>query len=278
MRKRHTAVIVSAISILALIIWIIWGNSALELNSYKVESNDIPESFDDFRIAHISDLHNTDNKQLLNLLRDSKPDMIAITGDLIDSRRTDIPFALHFAEEAMKIAPCYYVTGNHESRISEYGTLKTELINLGVVVLDNLRVEIGHSEGSITIVGVNDPSFQTAYMPGDSVSIMNSNLEQVIDGNTYTILLSHRPELFESYVKSGADLVLSGHVHGGQFRVPILGGLFAPSQGLFPEYDAGQFTKDDTTMIVSRGIGNSVFPFRINNRPEIVLITLVPIQ
>ena len=278
MKKRYTRLIVSTVFVLLLIIWIIWGNSALELNTYEITSTAIPESFDNYRIAHISDLHNTDNKQLLNMLREAKPDVIAITGDLIDSRRTDIPFALQFAEEAMKIAPCYYVTGNHESRISEYETLKSGLISLGVVVLDNRKVIIERSDEIIAIAGVNDPSFHADYLYNDPVSIMNTNLESLIEADTYTILLAHNPELFKIYAYSGANLVLSGHLHGGQFRLPFFGGLFSPSQGFFPKYDSGEFSHGDMTMIVSRGIGNSLFPFRINNRPEIILIELKSIH
>ena len=278
MSKHYVRVIISITFIILIITWIIWGNSALELNTYGITSAAIPESFDNYRIAHVSDLHNTDNKQLLNMLREAKPDVIAITGDLIDSRRTDIPFALQFAEEAMKIAPCYYVTGNHESRISEYETLKSGLITLGVVVLDNRKVIIERSDEIIAIAGVNDPSFHTDYLYNDPASIMNTNLESLIEADTYTILLAHKPELFVTYVRNGVDLVLSGHMHGGQFRIPFLGGLYAPSQGFFPQYDSGTFTKDNTTMVVSRGIGNSLFPFRINNRPEIILIELKAIH
>jgi predicted MPP superfamily phosphohydrolase len=103
---------------------------------------------------------------------------------------------------------------------------------------------------------------------------MTGKLDELICEDTYTILLSHRPELFELYVESKADLVFSGHAHGGQFRIPFVGGLIAPNQGLFPKYDAGIYEEGNTTMVVSRGIGNSIVPFRINNRPEIVLAEL----
>lgn len=122
---------------------------------------------------------------------------------------------------------------------------------------------------------MDDPSFKTEYLLGDAASIMKSNLDELTSrDDTYTILLSHRPELFISYVESGVDLVLSGHAHGGQFRLPFVGGLMAPNQGLFPEYDAGLYIKENTHMIVSRGIGNSILPFRVNNRPEVILIVL----
>jgi predicted MPP superfamily phosphohydrolase len=103
---------------------------------------------------------------------------------------------------------------------------------------------------------------------------MQNKLYGLARGEDYTVLLSHRPELFDVYVQNGVDLVLSGHAHGGQFRVPFLGGLVAPNQGLFPQYDGGVYKSGKTTMIVSRGIGNSAFPFRINNRPELVIVEL----
>ena len=104
---------------------------------------------------------------------------------------------------------------------------------------------------------------------------MNTKLEELhSEKDGFTILLSHRPELFDTYADQGMDLVLSGHAHGGQFRLPFIGGLVAPNQGLFPKYDAGIYTEDNTNMLVSRGVGNSILPFRINNRPEVILIEL----
>ena len=245
-----------------------------------ISSKDIPLSYDGFRIVHISDLHNTEigknNADLLEMLRLSNPDMIAITGDLLDSRKTDIPAALHFIEEAVKIAPCYYVTGNHEARIKEYDEFRNSLTALGVAVMEDASIELTQNGEAITLLGVNDPSFQTDYLFGDTGTIMNFKLQELTKENHgFTVLLSHRPELFDIYVENAIDLVLSGHAHGGQFRIPLAGGLFAPNQGLFPQYDAGVYTEKNTSMIVSRGIGNSIIPFRINNPPEIILIELI---
>ena len=272
-----------AVFLIAIIIWTAWENTALELNTYMVASEDLPESFGGYRIAHVSDLHNAEigdgNEKLLAMLRDGEPDIIAITGDLIDSRNTDVEVALRFAEEAVRIAPCYYVTGNHEARVSEYSELKEGLTELGVVVLEGERVELEQSGETITLIGVNDPSFQTDYLFGDSETVMQGSLQELIHKeDDYTVLLSHRPELFKVYVESGADLVLSGHAHGGQFRLPFVGGLVAPNQGLFPKYDAGLYTEENTNMIVSRGIGNSILPFRFNNRPEVILIELEAVR
>ena len=278
-KKKFIFLAVAAAVLVALVIWIAWGNTALELNTYTISSSKLPQSFDGYRIAHVSDLHNTemgkDNEKLLAMLRDADPDMIAITGDLIDSRNTDIEVALQFVREAVKIAPCYYVTGNHEARVNEYGELKAGMEAAGVTVLEDARTEIGMEGKTITLIGVNDPSYQTDYLFGDSETVMNTKLEELhSEKDGFTILLSHRPELFDAYTDHGMDLVLSGHAHGGQFRLPFIGGLVAPNQGLFPEYDAGIYTDGNTNMLVSRGVGNSILPFRINNRPEVILIEL----
>lgn len=278
-KKKFIFLAVVAAVLITLVIWIAWGNTALELNTYTVTSARLPECFDGYRIAHVSDLHNAemgeDNEKLLTMLREADPDMIAITGDLIDSRNTNVEIALQFAQEAMKIAPCYYVSGNHEARVNEYEELKTGLISAGVIILEDTQTEISIEGQTITLIGVNDPSFQTDYLFGDSETVMNSKLTELhTDGEAFTILLSHRPELFDAYADHDVDLVLSGHAHGGQFRLPFIGGVVAPNQGLFPEYDAGVYTDGNTNMLVSRGVGNSILPFRINNRPEVILIEL----
>lgn len=277
-RKIIVLAVVAAV-LLALIIWTAWGNTALELNTYTISSDRLPGAFDGYRIAHVSDLHNAemgkDNEKLLDMLRETEPDIIAITGDIIDSRNTNIDIALQFTKAAMEIAPCYYVTGNHEARISKYDELKEGMIELGVAVLEDGRINLEQSGETISLLGVNDPSFQTDYLFGDSETVMQGKLHEITnEEDTYTILLSHRPELFGVYADSNMDLVLSGHAHGGQFRLPFVGGLVAPNQGLFPKYDAGLYTEENTNMVVSRGIGNSILPFRFNNRPEVILIEL----
>jgi len=275
--KKKIRCVLAAI-FLALIVWTAWGNTALERNTYTISSRELPDAFDGYRIAQVSDLHNAEfgdgNQRLLEMLREAEPDMIAITGDLIDSRRTDIAVALAFAKEAVKIAPCYYVSGNHEARVSEYPELKTGLAAAGVTVLDDAQVKIEVSGESITVIGVNDPSFHADYLTSDA-EVMDRKLSELSSEDAgFTLLLSHRPELFDAYVAHDMDLVLTGHAHGGQFRLPLIGGLIAPNQGLFPKYDAGLYSDGSTNMIVSRGLGNSIIPFRFNNRPEVVLIEL----
>ncbi len=275
-----------------LILWLLWGNSALQLTTYTVTSDRLPDAFDGYRIAQVSDLHNAemgkDNQKLLSVLAETDPDLIVITGDLIDSSHTDIDMALHFVCEAVKLAPCYYVPGNHEAWVAQdtYHQLENGLKEAGVTVLRQEALQIQCQGQAIAIGGVDDPAFHPAaadlpFVSGrDSYASAHGPLSpEAFDGllhskDTFTILLSHRPEYFDSYVAADIDLVFTGHAHGGQFRLPILGGLVAPDQGLFPQYDAGLFTEGNTHMVVSRGIGNSIIPLRIGNRPELILVIL----
>ena len=280
MKSRKKTILTLLLSLLIILIgWTLWDNAALEVNEFEIVSDRIPQGFDGFRIAQVSDLHNArfgeDNAKLIEMLSQTEPDIIVLTGDLIDSRNTDVETALDFARQAVEIAPVYYVSGNHESRVTAYMDLKMGLGNAGVIVLENQIVEITRGQEYITLIGIDDPSFRESYLFGDAAGIAEQklgDLQEASDG--YTILLSHRPELFDVYVDTEMDLVFSGHAHGGQFRLPFVGGLVAPNQGFFPEYDAGQFTEEKTTMIVSRGVGNSIIPVRVNNRPEIVVVTL----
>ena len=270
---------VAAICLAVISAWIVLGNTNLEITEYYVSSSRIPDSFDGFEIAQVSDLHNAEfgeeNSDLLALLSEVEPHVIVLTGDLIDSRHTDMNIALDFACKAVQIAPVFYVSGNHEARVPEYEQLKTGLTDLGVTVLENQKVKITKDGESITLMGIQDPSFCTDYLFGDAAGVSRqaiTSLQNEFDG--FTVLLSHRPELFDLYVDTGVDLVFSGHAHGGQFRLPFVGGLVAPNQGFFPKYDAGQFIEENTTMIVSSGVGNSLIPFRINNPPELVVVEL----
>lgn len=278
--KKRLLLVLFGILLAGLLGWALWENKALEVSSYSVSSADLPESFSGFRIAQVSDLHNTEfgegNEKLLKLLREAKPDIIVITGDLVDSYHTDVEVSVRFARKAMEIAPCYYVTGNHEARIAGFDRLKEGLEAAGVTVLENEKITLEREGERITLMGVDDPSFLTDYLTGDSEAVMQAALESLVEETDgYTVLLSHRPELFETYVDSGVDLVFSGHAHGGQFRLPLVGGLASPNQGLFPKYDSGLYTQGSTHMLVSRGLGNSIIPLRFNNRPEVIVAELL---
>lgn len=277
MKKKLRWMIVLII-VIAILVWMIWGNITVGVTRYSVENERLPAVFDHYKIAVVSDLHNAelgeDNKRLVSAIEKEKPDMIAITGDLVDSGRTDIGVAENLIRQLAMTAPCYYVTGNHEAWIGEqYQKLEKILLNEGVVILHDQSVSMTKNDETIQIVGLDDPDF-TDRDSSIQESMLERKLEEMGLTGEFCILLSHRPEVFNAYVAENIDLVLCGHAHGGQFRIPGVGGLVAPNQGLFPKYDAGEYSENNTTMIVSRGIGNSVIPVRINNRPEIVVVEL----
>ena len=284
MRKRLSlrvfAPLCAAILLSCLVIWTIWGNTALMASSVTISGNQIPDSFSGFRIAQVSDLHNAEfgenNTELLQMLSENAPDIIVITGDLVDAGHTDIDIALNFVNEAVQIAPVYYVTGNHEASLPQYDEFKVALERIGTTVLEDRAIQLQRGSEQIMLIGLSDPDFtMKGDIFGESSSMFCTKLESLTDSkSSYTILLSHRPELFETYINCGVDLVFSGHAHGGQFRLPFIGGLIAPDQGLVPRYDAGLYTEGSTNMVVSRGLGNSIIPFRFNNRPEIVFVEL----
>ena len=276
--KKHKWLSLLAATIV-LIGWVAWGNTALELNEYHIKSEQLPDSFCGFRIAQVSDLHNAEigeeNVKLLEMLEKAEPDIIVITGDIIDLYHTDVEVSLEFVEQVVEIAPCYYVTGNHEARLSRevFQNFEEKIRAYGVEVLHDKEVLLERDGEHISLAGLDDPMFASNHN-GIRYSDISKHIKDLFEGASFQILLSHRPELFQAYVESEVDLVFSGHAHGGQFRIPFIGGILAPNQGFFPEYDAGLFTENQTSMIVSRGIGNSLFPFRFNNRPEVVLVEL----
>lgn len=270
--------IIFTVIIILLSAWMAWGNFTVGLNKITVKSPDLPDGFDGYMIAQVSDLHNAtfgkNNSMLIKLLEKSEPDIIVITGDIIDSRRTDMEVAASFAESAAKIAPCYYVTGNHESRVKDdYLILEKRMKDCGITVMRDESVFLEKNGDKIQLIGIDDPTF-AKLAAGHAAQTIDSKLADISQGEGYKILLSHRPEIFDVYVKNGINLVFSGHAHGGQFRIPFIGGVAAPNQGWFPQYDAGLYHKDSTDMIVSRGIGNSYIPVRVNNRPEIIIASL----
>lgn len=260
------------ILLLSFILWTIWGNTRIQVTNSTINSETLPESFDGYTIAQVSDLHNKNwGTTLVQLLQQENPDIIVITGDLIDSSKTDIPIAIEFISQIKNIAPIYYVTGNHEARSQQYELLAQQLLEQDVTILDNERTILQVNEDEILLLGLQDPSFAA----DNNLSATQSVIDELVrDFDGYKILLSHRPELFDFYVQNDIDLAFTGHAHGGQFRIPFVGGLVAPNQGWFPSYTAGVYQEDTTNMVVSRGLGNSIIPFRINNQPELVMIHL----
>lgn len=270
--------------LLILLGFLYWQNNYITITNLEYKNHRIPKEFNNFKILHISDLHNKEfgssQKHLINKTLEVKPDVIFITGDIIDSRRTsedELFIAMNYIKEATKIAPVYYVSGNHESRVGFYNKLKMELVNLGVHVLDNDSLNITIGSDTIPIIGLSDITFTSSNYRNINIhKDIQDKLTalKVKNKDNFSILLSHRPELISAYAASNIDLVFSGHAHGGQIRIPFIGGLIAPDQRLFPEYTEGIYEYGETSLVVSRGLGNSVFPFRIFNRPELVVVTL----
>lgn len=280
--RKHSCILTIVLSLLLLFVfWIIWGNTTIKATIFHIHDANLPKGFDGYRIAQISDLHNakfgSNNAGLLYMLRQQHPDIIVMTGDLVDSNHTDMDTAISFAAHAAEIAPCYYVTGNHEAWLKEeYDVLEKDLRACGVTVLRNQTDSLHANGDTLHLIGIDDPDFTES---GNGLFDLTAGIIQAEIQNTaapegYKILLSHRPEVFETYVENNINLAFSGHAHGGQFRLPFIGGLIAPNQGFLPKYDGGVYQEGNTTMVVSRGIGNSIIPVRFNNRPEIVIAVL----
>lgn len=261
-----------SIFLMFLIEWVKNWNK-VELNEYLICNEILPESFDGFRIVQISDFHNVSygEKKILPLLKEEKADIIVITGDLIDSRNTKPEISLNLVRELVKLAPVYYIPGNHESRLGLYEKFREDLKKLGCNVLENQTVTLEKENECIDITGIVDPGFYNKYKKEEEREYFSSLLQKQKRG--YEILLVHRPEHFETYAGK-TDLVFCGHAHGGQFILPFVGGLIAPGQGLFPKYYQGVYHMNGTDMVVSRGAGYTVLPLRMNNPPEIVVVTL----
>ena len=256
------------------VLWMLWTNLVVGFTKLKVKQESLPENFDGLRIVHISDFHNWSfsgmDGLVMKRLKAFEPDFIAITGDIVDGYRTNIPLALSFVEQLVEVAPCYYSTGNHERGLdeSERQWLFEGMEKAGVILLHDEVVTL-EREGQIMIVaGLDDRPYSV------EAGSITAAIDSICQESDYNIVLSHKPHHFEEYKASAADLVLSGHVHGGQARLPFVGGLYGSHQGFLPEYDAGLYQDGDFAMVVSRGIGNSRFPIRFNNQPEMLLIEL----
>ncbi len=278
MKKKRRVILIILFFIIVIPVWLYWGNTSIQTTNINISSEKIPVEFNGFTIVQVSDLHNAEfgshQINLLNALKNASPDIIAITGDLIDAHHTDIVKAMEFINGAVKIAPVYYVTGNHEAWSKQYEELKKQMIMAGVDILDDENTIIKHKGVSIQLLGLNDPSF-ISKKASENSAVIGTKLKNILgESSEYTILLSHRPELFDIYVDNNIDLVLCGHAHGGQVRLPFIGGFISPNQGYFPKYFEGVYEKNQTKMVVSRGLGNSIIPLRVNNRPELVVVTL----
>ncbi len=252
-------------------------DNRLEITRYTVRSNKLPREFDGFRIAHLSDMHSESMPTLVTAVKSLAPDIIVCTGDMVDDKG---PFE-HMIDETkrlMNIAPVYMVSGNHDLWRNDFPEYLSETVATGAIFLQNERVKIRRGDASIYISGLSDP-FSHDY------ENIRSNLEYSInllaEPKGFDILLFHRANLMDIIKDKGFDLILAGHLHGGQMRIPHIGGVFSPKSSfggkermLFPKYFGGRYSSGDTEMIVSRGLGNPMIIPRVFNRPELVLVTL----
>lgn len=270
--------------ILSIIIYLFlyYENNALVTTKLDLYLSGLPSGFNEYKILEISDLQGKEfgnnNINLVSKIEKVSPDLIIITGDLIESSHYDEKSALNFIDQIKVLAPVYFITGNHEVNTLQYfDSLENKLKERGIKILRNSNDTIERNGDSIAVLGLDDPIFIHKSDNANNAKAMSAALSKIIDKNNegmFKILLSHRPEQFSLYAKYNIDLTFSGHAHGGQVRLPFIGGLYAPNQGFFPKYTSGKYVLNNSIMVVSRGLGNGTIPQRLFNRPEIVVVTL----
>ncbi len=269
--------LIALIFVALLLLGFAWvNNNWIVTTEYSVQSEKVPDAFAGKRIVQVSDLHNAEfgdqQQSLLDKVEAANPDVIFITGDLIDSDRYDLERSLAAVDGLVEMSEVYYVIGNHEvssNRLDD--EIVPALEERGVEVLRNRSVMWEQDGEAIQIAGIDDP-LMDIYLHEEEFT-RNSIAEAGLN-DAFTLLLAHRPEQLETYASEGIDVVFAGHAHGGQIRIPGLGGLIAPGQGWFPGMTEGVFESGDTQLVLSRGLGNSGFPLRVFNLPEVVVVTL----
>lgn len=294
MKKKYWFLILAILA--ASVIWNVYWNSRIVVHTYTHVNEEVPQAFDGFRIVQLTDLHSVRSEKQGQLVYDmicgQNPDVICVTGDLVDSRYyakhgvEGEELTLALMEKLITLAPVYFIYGNHEMILldnPQNNGFKIALEKLGVQIINNELVSYTkETDGEfIYIGGIQDPStlykdYRYAFLSnnGERMEAMLDAVTVGVRNEEFFLLLSHRPEYLEMYDQYPVDLVLTGHAHGGQFRLPFVGGVYAPGQGIFPKYTAGLYETDDLEMYVGTGIGNSVIPVRIFNPPEILTIIL----
>ena len=253
----------------------VWAlQSDLAVTTYELPLPEGLGELDGLKIAQISDVHSADIQgELQTALREAAPDLIVFTGDLVNREDRDLSHALSLAAMAAQIAPAYYAPGNHEADNPCYPELREGLEEAGITVLENESVQLWYRGARINIIGLLDLAFHPQGRTAAREELPGLIQDLSVHG-ALTVVLSHRPSLMEKYGESGADLVFSGHAHGGQVRMPLIGPLFAPDEGALPDYTAGTYLAGETWVVVSRGLGNGTpFP-RLWNAPELVVVTM----
>ncbi len=260
----------------ALVLFARWENTSLEVDRFDPAFSDLPAGFDGCRIVVLSDLHGAefgeDNADLFETVAEQAPEYIFYLGDLEDKYRGPEPgFAETVAAGLSAIAPTYYVTGNHEWAIGDVPELKERLEVQGVTVLSNSFVTLERNGDTVVLAGIDDPNGYADQKPPETVAAE----VYAACGDPFWMLLAHRNDHFEAqYSLLGADLVLSGHGHGGIIRLPFTDGLLSTDRTLFPSYTAGLYEANGSALFVTRGLGNSGPSFRLFNRPEVAVVTL----
>lgn len=266
--------------ILLLVIGFIWGfivinNEWVKTTEYEIASEEVPAAFDGAKIVQVTDLHDATfgegQERLIKAVRKAEPDVIFLTGDLIDSNRYDLEASLVFVDAIVEVADVYYVLGNHEVATNRIGEITEALTLRGVHVLRNETAEWERGGETVQLAGIDDPLMGNTI---SSETFTENAVAEAALADRFTLLLAHRPEVLSVYAEAGIDVVFSGHAHGGQIRIPGVGGLIAPGQGWLPEMTKGIYEEGGTQLVLSSGLGNSVFPLRIFNVPEIVAVTL----
>lgn len=260
--------------VLALIVYaFVYSNTKVILREYDVASPSLPSAFSGTRIAVIADTHGKFDQRTLDAVFDADPDLILLVGDIIDDA-AQIPAAVEFAGALADRAPTYFVSGNHEWATGVARDFMGALDTRGVYVMDNKTAKLARGEAGITIAGLADPAMHGDRSPAEAL------LAGTNDGD-FVLLLSHRPYEYESYAELGADLIVSGHVHGGLIRLPGIGGLVGPGREFLPKFDGGVYSgANRSSLVVSRGLAGvkfykSAFHWpRLFNPREVVVITL----
>ena len=265
--------------VILLFIFLYLQNNLINETKYCYKSEYVNDSF---VAVQLSDMHSKPFKKVLKKLNNIKPDVIFITGDYINDHGKNKDKMLEYGKELLKIAPVYYITGNHERRLDYFESLMNQLQDIGFNVLLNKKAVANIKGNPVAILGLdeNQASFE-AYKERKKGTFkykdMSSYFESLNENKCLKIVLSHFPENFEmvkenNYKQYDFDIQFSGHAHGGQFILPFIGPVLSPGQGLFPKYAKGSFG-DRPKLIISRGLGNAEFPFRLFNYPEINIIT-----
>jgi predicted MPP superfamily phosphohydrolase len=263
-----------------LCVFLYYENNALDITEYEIKSEN---AGDKLLIAHLSDLHSKPFEKVVNTLDERKPDIIVITGDYINDKCKKRDKMLEFGKRLVSVAPVVYITGNHERRLENFDKLMNELSQIGFKVLLNECCYISLKSTSLSFLGLdeNQADFEDYKARKNGTFVyrdMSPYFREFEKYKGYKIVLSHFPENFKAipemnYSQYDFDLQLSGHAHGGQFIIPFFGPVFSPGQGIRPKYARGSFG-ERPKLIVSRGLGNAEFPFRLFNHPEINMITI----